>query len=150
MKKIKEVLTDTVGKLANVKPLVKPEDKPVVVITNDGIEILGHKIEGVNSINDFVNYIKQIDGVIREKEKLESELRILRLEKIKLDKYLEAKIAESMFLRDHIDGTERLSIQEGIYRDIRDMIYDIHMEEWGKYVQGEHNPMKDDKGIEED
>lgn len=101
-------------------------EEPLIEIAKDYVEILGLRIDvGFESFEKFAEYFNKLREFDKEREKLENELRILRLEKIKLDKYLEAKIAESVFLRDHIDGTERLSIQEGIYRDIRNRLNGI-------------------------
>lgn len=125
MKHIKEVLTDTVGKLANVGPTIKPDEEPLIFIPKDKgyIEILGHRIDGFNNLEEFTEYLFKLREFDKEREEMETELRKYRAQYVKMKNYLEEQIAASIFLRDHIDGGERLSIQEKVYREIRDEFY---------------------------
>lgn len=125
MKHIKKVLTDTVGKLANVGPSIKPNEEPLMFIPKDKgyIEILGHRIDGFNNLEEFTEYLFKLREFDKEREEMEAELRKYRARYVKMKNYLEEQIAASIFLRDHIDGGERLSIQEKVYREIRDEFY---------------------------
>ena len=125
MKKIKEVLTDTVGKLANVGPTIKPDEEPLIFIPKDKgyIEILGHRIDGFNNLEEFTEYLVRLREFDKERESMENELRKYRMNTLRMQRYLDEQIAASIFLRDHIDGGERLSIQEKVYREIRDEFY---------------------------
>lgn len=131
MKKINEVLTDTIGKLANTDIMFKPEEEePVIVIDKEYVEILGHRIDvGFESFESFIEYFYKLREFDKEREEMDAELRNWKCKYIEMRKYLDKKIAESMFLRDHIDGVEHLSIQEKIYREVRDMIHEIDKEE---------------------
>ena len=110
---------------------VKPDEEPLMIIPKDKgyIEILGHRIDGFNNLEEFADYLLKLREFDRERESMEAELRKYKMNALKIQKYLDEKIASSMFLRDHIDGGERLSRDETIYRTIRDMIYVIEEED---------------------
>ena len=131
--KIKPIKTDVFESIktpANLDIGLGVIEPPVLFIPNNKsyVELFGHRIEGVTSIDDFVNYLKQIDGIFREKESLEKQVRILMDEKLEMLNYLDTKIKECEFMRDHVDGKEYLSTQETIYRQIKGKILNIPKE----------------------
>jgi len=126
MKKIDKVLVDVVGKLANTEHMFKKEEEPLIFIPKDKnyIEILGHRIdEGFESFESFAAYLQKLKEFDKEREEMETELRKYRMNTLRMQRYLDEQIAASMFLRDHIAGGEQLSIQEKVYREIRDEFY---------------------------
>lgn len=104
---------------------IKPDEEPLIVIPKDKgyIEILGHRIDGFNNLEEFTEYLFKLREFDKERKEMEAELRKYRAQYVKMKNYLEEQIAASIFLRDHIDGGERLSIQEKVYREIRDEFY---------------------------
>ena len=91
------------------------EDRVIFEVSRDGnwIEILGHRIDGFNSFEGFIEYLKHIVEV-------EEENKLLKADRACLIEYLETKIEESVFMRtrDVVTGEEFLSTQETVYRDI--------------------------------
>ena len=104
---------------------VKPDEEPLIFIPKDKgyIEILGHRIDDFNNLEEFTDYLIKLREFDKERDEMEAKLRKYRARYVKMKNYLEEQIAASMFLRDHIDGGERLSIQEKVYREIRDEFY---------------------------
>lgn len=88
------------------------------------IEIMGHKIKGISSFEDFINYIKQLDGIRVENENLKARVEKLNERELELLAYLEKRIDETKIMRTYDPTTrkEELSISETVYREIRDRI----------------------------
>lgn len=97
----------------------KDEERVVIEVSKDGnwVEILGHRIDGFDSFEAFLDYLKGIVAI-------EEENVALRAQKGALTAYLEERIEESMFMRtrDVVTGEEFLSTQETVYRDILDRV----------------------------
>lgn len=130
IKPIKADVFESITIPANMNIGLGVTEPPVLFIPNNKsyVELFGHRIDGVTSIDDFVNYLKQIDGIFREKESLEKQVKILMNEKLEMLNYLDTKIKECEFMRDHVDGKEYLSTQETIYRQIKGKILNIPKE----------------------
>lgn len=100
-------------------PPVNEEERIIFEVSRDGnwVEILGHRIDGFDSFEKFIDYLKGIVAI-------EEENVALRAQKAALTAYLEERIEESVFMRtrDVATGQEFLSTQETVYRDILDKV----------------------------
>ena len=90
------------------------------------IEILGHKIEldGVNSFETFVEYLKGLDAVERENIRLNSRIRQLEEDRKEFVKFVETKIEEGK-LEGMYDHNEYYpSMKEQFYKEILKQVKD--------------------------
>ena len=124
---MKKDLLARISKPVNVVELGKSSDEtPLMFIPKDEgyIEILGYKIDGVNSFESFIEYLKTVADIEKTNEKLNEENHILTVFKENLIGYLEQKLEESKLLRvyDTDSKVSYISTQETIYNDILERI----------------------------
>ena len=114
---------------SNIVIVPKPvEDERIIIeFSQEGkyVEILGHRIEGYESWEAFVEHLKHLAALEDENEKLHEENRILRNDKINLLLYLEQRIAETELIRVCEGGMYYPSIQERVYQEIYKKVNEI-------------------------
>lgn len=88
------------------------------------VEILGNRIDGVESFEKFIEYLKTIVMIQEENKKLKAEVKSLISEKEDLIDYLTTKVEESKLERvyDTELKTTYIGVRETIYNEILDRI----------------------------
>ena len=110
---------------ANIICPIEPDGRVIIKVEKDYIEILGHKIEGYESWEAFVEHLKHLAALEEENEKLRDENRILKNDKINLMLYLEQRIAETELARTYEGNLYYPTIQERIYQEIYKKVEEI-------------------------
>ena len=100
-----------------VNPMKPTEERPLIFIPAEGnyIEILGHRIEGFDSWESFLEYLNK-------RATLEEENKKLTNEKSSLIDYLKVKLEESKLDRMYVDGIHYTNIREQIYQELLDKV----------------------------
>lgn len=102
----------------------KDENKILMEIPADGsyIDILGHRLDGFDSFESFVEYLKKVAAIEKENEQLKKEIREMKNEKANFIRYLEERLEESKILRvyDTEFKVTYASKDEQIYQKVLD------------------------------
>lgn len=102
----------------------KDENKILMEIPADGsyIDILGHRLDGFDSFESFVEYLKKVAAIEKENEQLKKEIREMKNEKANFIRYLEERLEESKILRvyDTEFKVTYTSKDEQIYQKVLD------------------------------
>lgn len=98
----------------------KDESKILMEFPADGsyVEILGHRIDGFESFEAFMEYLKKLAALDEENIQLKEEVRRMKNEKADLMVYLEERLEESKIFSTYGGQVNFVSIQERIYEDI--------------------------------
>lgn len=96
-------------------------ETPLIFIPRDEpyIEILGNRIDGVDSFESFIEYLKKVDDIEKENKQLKKELDDIYNKRANFIDYLNDKLEESMLYRtQNVNKDWAISVHEMVYRDI--------------------------------
>lgn len=97
--------------------------EPLMIFKEEYIEILGHKIDGVDSFEAFVDYLKGVNTYEKERDLLHKERDTLLDEKENFIEYIKVKLEESRLKSSSVPGIDDYKcIEERIYEDILNKI----------------------------
>lgn len=114
---MKKLLSGVRTPVNMMNPMKPTEEKPLIFVPAEGnyIEILGHRIEGFESWEAFLEYANKLAALEEENKKLVDE-------KTEFIEYLKVKLEESKLERMHIDGMCFTSIKEQVYQELLDKV----------------------------
>lgn len=123
---ISQIPTNLKLNLVNVDGVIgynpKDDERMILNIPAHGkyIEIMGHKLEldGVNSFETLVEYLKSLDKLERERVLLNSRIRQLEEDRKEFIRYLETKVEEGKLESMYYHNEYYPSIKEQLYTDI--------------------------------
>ena len=121
---MKKLLSGVRTPVNMMNPMKPTEENPLIFVPAEGnyIEILGHRIEGFDSWESFLEYLNKRTALDEENKTLKVKIDRLHVEKTEFIEYLQERYEECVLDRRYVDGVWIFNPKEQIYQEILDKV----------------------------